>query len=457
MDIFTKETLKFFKEISLIPRESGNEEGISNYLVNFAKERNLKVYKDKFNNVIIYKRTNTKLPIILQSHQDMVCVKSPNSKTDFKIDGIQIKKCFGNLYANKTTLGADNGIGVAIILAILNSNLKVNIEAVFTTEEETTMQGAFNINHKKLIAKNMICLDGFNKNTITVSTAGFADFLVTFDKSETSAATNLNSYKILVSGLKGGHSGFDIDKNRGSSHKIMAEFLLKLKNFKLVNICGGHNFNVIPSSTSAEILSSMSSAEMENCKKEVLQKYKKQFNCLNITVSQGTSTGSYLTYGKNLINFISSLQEGVLERDDKGFITSSLCLSEIDFINGNLKIGIRNSTNDGLKALVKKLTAFCKKFKLTGEMLSSQSAFNSFENSNLVKLLLKTNKHAKVDKLHITTECGVFQSRNKNLDVAIISPTIKHAHSIHETVNIKSIKQTIQWLLKFLNAYYCEF
>ena len=136
-------TIRFFKEIAKIPRESGNEEGIANYLVEFAQERNLYCYKDKYNNVLI-KKENKNLPcLILQAHTDMVCV-SENSQFNFKIKPIEVLEKDGYLYANHTTLGADNGIGVAQILNILDSSLPCNIEAIFTTSEETSMTGAIN-------------------------------------------------------------------------------------------------------------------------------------------------------------------------------------------------------------------------------------------------------------------------------------------------------------------------
>ncbi|MBR1984954.1 MAG: aminoacyl-histidine dipeptidase, partial [Clostridia bacterium] len=139
INIVDNSIFKYFKEISNIPRNSGNEKGMQDYLVNFAEQRNLPFYKDKFNNVIIYKNTDkTKKPIILQAHTDMVCVKSAKSKIDFDKDPIVLKQKGNLLQAKETSLGADDGIGVAIILDILDSELPINVEAVFTSSEETT-------------------------------------------------------------------------------------------------------------------------------------------------------------------------------------------------------------------------------------------------------------------------------------------------------------------------------
>ena len=449
MNSFSKETLRFFKEINNIPRESGNEAQISNYLVNFAKIHKLNYVKDKSKNIIIFKKNCEKEPIILQAHTDMVCVKNKNSNFDFKTDPIKIKKKFGYLCAEETSLGADNGIGVAMILAILSSDLAVNIEAVFTVQEETTMFGANTINLAQLKSKKLLCLDGFCEDTIIVSTAGFADFLVKFSNKKTKTDEKQYKYKITLSGLKGGHSGFDIDKNRGSSHKLIVTFLKMLKNFKLISINGGHNYNVIPSSTTVEILTSLNKNEVENIIKNFIKNYKKQYKNITISIIEQPKSNEYLINGENLINFILNLNEGVIKRDKQNFKHSSLCLSEINSASGNLKIGIRSSNNKYLIKISNKLKDFCNKYKLNGNIQDSQPAFNTYSNSNLVKLLLKTNKKAKVDKLHIATECGIFQNRKK-LDIAIISPKIKNAHSTQEKVKISTITSTINWLVKFL-------
>ena len=143
-------TMMFFKEITKIPRESGNEKKMAEYLVHFAKERNLFYKCDEYNNVIIKKKTVNKRPIILQAHMDMVCEKNPTKEINFAEDAIEVIEKDGFLMANGTTLGADNGIGMAQILTILDSDILCNIEAVFTVAEETTMAGALNLNENDL-------------------------------------------------------------------------------------------------------------------------------------------------------------------------------------------------------------------------------------------------------------------------------------------------------------------
>ena len=160
-------TIRFFKDITNIPRESGNEKQISDYICKFAEERHLEYIQDEFNNVIIRKTDGDNNPIILQAHIDMVCEKEDNLEFDFKKDKIRIYEEDGYLKARGTTLGADNGIGVAQILNILDSDLKINVEAIFTACEETTMIGAEKIDVSMLKGKQMINLDGFEAVSYT--------------------------------------------------------------------------------------------------------------------------------------------------------------------------------------------------------------------------------------------------------------------------------------------------
>ena len=216
-----------FKEIALIPRETENEGKIADYLCQFAQKRNLKYYRDEYNNVIIKKETLDVKPLILQAHTDMVCEKDPNINFNFEKDSIEVIEENGFLKANGTTLGADNGIGVAQILYILDSDIKCNIEAVFTVSEETTMNGAFKLDTNKLDGKMLLNLDGFKEDTIIVESAAFYDIIF---KSNYKFVNSQNKYeyKLKLSGLKGGHSGFDINKDVGNSSILLAEILKDL-------------------------------------------------------------------------------------------------------------------------------------------------------------------------------------------------------------------------------------
>ncbi|MBQ9793021.1 MAG: M20/M25/M40 family metallo-hydrolase [Clostridia bacterium] len=450
-NILENSIFKYFKEISNIPRGSGNEKGMQEYLVNFAKQRNLPYYADKFNNVIIYKKTSDTKPIILQAHTDMVCVKSAKSKIDFSIDPIELKQKGDLLMAKETSLGADDGIGVAIILDILNSNIPVNIEAVFTSEEETTMNGAYKIDTKKLKAKQMICLDGFEGNTIITSSASFTDFLVKFNNEKLLIdSTNLNTYKLVIGGLEGGHSGFDIDKNRGSSHKLMAGLLTKIEDVKINSFVGGHNYNVIPSKTECVFTTLKTEKDLKAIIKQFYSLIKKQYKNLKIEYSKQLKNSIVLKNSEQFLNFILSYPHGVFFKDNNNQVVASQNLSEINTENGFIKIGLRSSDKNKDKEMLKRLKVLCENYSFEGKIIDTQPAFNTFENSEMLENLIKTGENPKIVKMHIAVECGIFQDRVKNLDVAIISPTIKNAHSIQETLDIPSTIQTSNWLKNFL-------
>ena len=450
MNNLTTAVLNFFRQISAIPRQSGNEKGMQEYLVNFAKIRHLPYYQDKYNNVIIYKKSADVEPIILQAHTDMVYVKTPNSLHDLQRDGINLIVEGNWMYAKDTSLGADDGIGVALILAILDADLPCNIEAVFTACEETTMQGAYQLDVTKLKAKKLICLDGFENNAIIVSSASFTDFLVNLDtRSQPLLDSNYCFYRILVSGLAGGHSGFDIDKQRGNSHQLSVNFLQKLPNVLLSKFVGGYQFNVIPAKT--EVIFATTTDEI-TVKKQVdtfLREQQKLYPLLKITLEKLTQQTEILRDSENILNFISEFTHGVLLKDQQGNVISSQNLSEVDTTAGTMKIGIRSNIDAEATTAVKKLKALCYEYGMNGKVIDTQPGFNTFPNSSLLSNLQCVNSNAKVIKMHIAVECGIFQSRMPNLDTVIISPTILNAHSPQEKLDLDSVENTANWLEKF--------
>ena len=196
-------TIKYFKEIAKIPRESGHEEKIAKYLCKFAELRNLEYEKDEYNNVLIKKNNCNKTPLILQVHTDMVCEKEQNKCFDFEEDSIEVMEKNGYLHANGTTLGADNGIGIAQILTILDSNIETNIEAIFTVSEETSMLGSINFDTSKLNGKMLLNLDGFEENTILIESAGFYDIILKMhNKFKNIQDNNFNVYEINLTRIK---------------------------------------------------------------------------------------------------------------------------------------------------------------------------------------------------------------------------------------------------------------
>ena len=225
------DVMLYFCEISKIPRMSGKEEKIANYIENFAKENKLQYFRDVYNNVVVIKEANkssSQESIILQCHLDMVCEKDENSNHNFETDSLDLYIDDDYIRARGTSLGADNGIGIAIILSILSSKeiCHPRIEAIFTVQEETTMMGAKQIDLNVLKGNKMICLDNMSEDELLVGCAGAKIF--DFEIDGEIVEKNVTEYKlikIVMNGFRGGHSGKDIAKGRGNPIKEMICFL----------------------------------------------------------------------------------------------------------------------------------------------------------------------------------------------------------------------------------------
>lgn len=446
-------TIRFFKDITNIPRESGNEKQISDYICKFAEERNLEYIQDEFNNVIIRKTDGINNPIILQAHIDMVCEKEDNLEFDFKKDKIRIYEEDGYLKARGTTLGADNGIGVAQILNILDSDLKINVEAIFTACEETTMIGAEKIDVSMLKGKQMINLDGFEEHTIITESASFFDIILKMNYKKFDRDSN-NLYKISLTGMEGGHSGFDIDKKRGNSIIELANLLKLLSNIRIIDFAGGTKFNVIPSK--AVCIFSCKSKFDEI--KKIVENYQNekitQYSNLNISLENVIKSDDSLSEeeSKQFINAIIQFKHGVFSKNKNSQVTTSANLGVVDLRNNIIKIGVRSSRKEEEKNILDYLSNYSNNHNFELIIQGNQPGFETNEYSKLVQNLVKSYKKV-TDKedlilkpVHITVECGFFKEKIKGLEVAIISPKIIGAHTVEERVEIKSITECDEWL-----------
>ncbi len=254
---------KHFDEIRKIPRCSKHEEKIREYILNFAKKNNLKYKADKIGNVVICKPATKgmekKPAVILQGHMDMVCEKNSDVKFDFSKDPIQLKLNGDILTADGTTLGADNGIGLAMSLAILeDNNIKHGpIEGLFTIDEETGLTGAFAMDKDMIKGKILLNLDSEDFGVLTVGCAGGGDSKIELPIKTQPAKSNLESMIVKVSGLRGGHSGVDIHEQSGNAIKLLARMLWKTcdeYHFYISEIKGGDKHNAIPREAYAKIM-----------------------------------------------------------------------------------------------------------------------------------------------------------------------------------------------------------
>ena len=429
-------TIKYFLEITKIYRESKHEDKIIKYLEDFARKKNLTFYKDKFNNVLITKKVNDKPPIILQAHQDMICII--DNDFDFKNKRVPVKMNKIYIYTNGTTLGADDGIGIALILAMFDK-VDANIEGLFTTSEEVDMSGAKNFDASILTGKYLINLDGFDKDTIINKTAAFYDLEINKRISVKKSIYN-NTYKIEVSGLKGGHSGADIDKFHDNAILILASILKEISG-ELISFKGGTKNNVIPSNA----LAYFNTNNKINLKK--LNKYKIEHKELKIKINKVRYQNKVMHNTKEYLDSILKLPKNIYYKNE--FIATSYNLGVID--NNIFKIGLRSSDNISKDKVLKKIINNGKIYNYKVKQTDFEPGFKTNKNSKLIKILKENNKKSLIKEDHITVEVGFLQEKKKDLEIAIIAPEIKYAHSTKERVNTKSIIDTEKWLEKVIN------
>ena len=467
------EVLKYFFEISKIPRMSGKEEKIADYVENFAKERNLKYIRDSYNNIIIFKeatnRNKNDESIMLQCHLDMVCEKEEDSNHDFSKDGLDVYIDGDFIKAKNTTLGADNGIGIAIILAILNSN-KIShprIEAIFTVQEETTMEGAKKIDVSVLKSKKMICLDNMNEDELWIGCARAKIFEYDIECNKQENNGNYALIKIGINGFRGGHSGKDISKNRGNPIKEMGNLLNDLYakfNIYLKNIHGGRKVNVIPRECYSEIYIKKDdfnkvNQEIMNYDKLLKQKNLNDNENISINVEKIEQIENYsydANTTKKVINIIKDLKDGVYYKDKYGNPLVSLNIGKIESLVDKIKISfsIRTNRSEIEQKLEKQLDDIVSKYNIL-KSKSELSGYEHIERSKFVdtcKTIYKQyfNKEPKVIDMHICLEAGFFANKIPELDFIAIAPNIYDAHSPKERCSISFLKRVYNYIVLIL-------
>ena len=450
-------TIDFFKEIAQIPRESGNEVQIAEYLCEFARARNLPYTKDQYNNVIICKRTADVPAVMLQAHMDMVCEKEPNRSMDFSKEPIEIIEENGYLRANGTTLGADNGIGMAQILNVLDTKEQCNIEAIFTVSEETSMVGAENIDVSSLQGTQMLNLDGFEEHTVLIESAGFWDIVIPMQFARKKIVQE-NYYQIQLSGLLGGHSGTEIAKNRGNASQLLAELLLQIPELHLSTFIGGTKFNVIPSQAVAIIGTSQDQQQIDRFVSTFGKEKQKLYPTLEFSVTKQEQVEAVLSKEdtQEFLQKIAEFRHGVFYQNTREEVTSSINLGVVDLQEQVLKIGMRSSQKEEAQEVLEYMRSYFTNDHFTFTILSSQPGFATTENAKIVQALKRAyskigaKEELVIKSVHVTVETGFFKEKIPNLEVAILSPKILGAHTPKECVSIASVEECDRWLSQVL-------
>lgn len=466
-----QDVLKYFYEISKIPRMSGHEEKIADYIENFAKKQKLEYRRDAYNNVIVIKEKSkgckTNESIILQSHLDMVCEKEENVEHDFLKDGLNVYVDGDYIKARGTTLGADNGIGVAIMLSILASDniMHPRIETIFTVQEETTMEGAKNIDVDKLTGKKMICLDNMNEEELLIGCADAKIYKYQMKRTEQSVDDRYSLLGLELTGFIGGHSGEDISKPRGNPIKEMGNVLEELYNkydIYLKSIAGGQKVNVIPRECSTQIYAK--NADMEMIKQDI-EKYEQDLNNRIIENNNIKLTLEKLEnkqnscYDKdtteNIINLLKDLPNGVNCKDEYGNPLVSLNVGKIESSNDlQILFSTRSNKEKEEKKLEDRLEQIKSKYNIT-EKTSKLCGYEHKDKSQFVEQCKKIyidffKKKPKLVNMHICLEAGFFGEKIPELDFIAIAPNIYDAHSPNERCSISSLGRIYEYILLIL-------
>ncbi|NLB19740.1 MAG: aminoacyl-histidine dipeptidase [Clostridium sp.] len=467
-----KNVLHYFEELTKIPRGSGNEKQVSDYLKKFAEDRNLEVIQDDVMNIIIKKPgskgSEQKDAVILQGHMDMVNEKNNDSDHDFDKDALKLRVVEGNLYATGTTLGADNGIAVAYALAILDNAELIHppLEVLITVEEETGMFGAASVLGEHFKGKKLVNIDSEEEGTFLVSCAGGARQTIKLPVTKKEAKSP--AYHLQITGLKGGHSGMDIIKERGNSNVLLGRALQMLKDqvdFDLTDVKGGSKNNAIPREAEAIISSNTSLKELENfistIESTLLAEINTQdpdFKLILKAINSEKEVYDDLTKS-NIMNLLFLLPNGVtsMSQDMPGLVETSLNLGVVSENEDYLHIdfAVRSSVESKKELLLTKVKHLGETFGGEVIITSSYPAWQYEKDSELRDSFIKVyenkyNKSPKIEAIHAGLECGILAGRISGLDMISLGPNLYDVHTPNEHMDLQSVKNVYEFLLDVL-------
>lgn len=468
-----KEVWENFAAINAIPRASKKEEQIIEFMVDFGKDLGLETVVDPVGNVIIRKPATPGMedrkPVVMQSHLDMVHQKNADSDFDFDKEGIRMLIQGDWVKADGTTLGADNGLGVAAIMGILRSSGIPHpaLEALFTIDEETGMTGAQGMEPGFLQGEILLNLDTEEDDEIDIGCAGGIDVTAIREYSAEEPVKSANSYRISVTGLQGGHSGMDIHKGLGNANKIMNGVLVHMRNeIRLSSLKGGSLRNAIPRESFAEIV--IETDQLETGMKrfeEVAGILKESFSGiepdLEIQIEQKEDFEKVLTIQDQnaLLESVGQALNGVYKMSSEisDLVEASNNIAKVTVEGGTMKVEcLTRSSVEESKREVQELLR--KNFERNGFEVSFSGSYPGWSpngNSPILKVLTRVytelfSEEPKVVACHAGLECGIIGSHYPEMDMISFGPTIKGAHSPDERASITSVKRFWTFLLEIL-------
>jgi dipeptidase D len=459
-----------FEDLNLVPRGSKKEERVIEFILAFGKSLGLPTERDAIGNVVIRKPAtpgmeNRKITV-LQSHLDMVHQKNSDTVFNFDTDPIQSYIDGDWVKAKGTTLGADNGIGVAALMSVLSADDLEHgpIEALFTIDEETGMTGAFNLEPGFLKGSILLNLDTEDEHELTIGCAGGIDTTVHWS-ADVDSTEGFSAFQINIKGLAGGHSGVDIDLQRANSNKLAARFLSSLPKdmqLRLAAFEGGNLRNAIPREASGLILISEGTensfeAALRQFKLEASLEFKHTDPLLTFTASRVSTPPTAISSNNSsrLVNALNAAPNGVyrMSSDIPGLVETSTNLSKVVFLEGKLVVHFltRSSVETSKMDLCGKIESV---FNLLGASIDHSGGYPGWapnpesEILEIVKAVHQTyfGSEAIVNAIHAGLECGIIGRSHPGLDMISFGPTIKNPHSPDEKVEIATVQRFWEFL-----------
>lgn len=489
------EVFFYFEKICSIPHGSGNTGMIADYCLEFAKLHGLKARKDAADNVVIFKAGSSGYedcePVILQGHLDMVCEKEQDCDIDMSVQSIKACTDGKMVWADGTTLGADDGIAIAFILAVLASDTIAHppIQAVLTSDEEIGMLGARDLDTSELTAKRLINIDSENEGILYVSCAGGVraecDIPVVYedavgwvsggeqdDNASDAAGNGQVCFAVKISGLAGGHSGVEIHKQHTNAIRLLASLLSHASgaaDFRLVSLSGGGKENAIPKEAKAVVsVRSCDATTFEQSIKESAAVWMQEIRATEpyakIEVEKTDAAADKVLDFHSTENVIYALwlsPDGVyrMSQEIKGMVQTSLNLGTAYLDTDKLvyKYLIRSNTAAGKKLLLERVNTFVKHLSGNVVTMSDYPAWEYKSDSQLRKICVESftkvyGHEPEVTSIHAGLECGILAGKMPGVDMISFGPTLESVHTPDECMDVASVERTWEYLLEILKS-----
>lgn len=480
-----KRVFYYFEELCKIPHGSYHTKQISDYCVSVAQRLGFEVRQDQWNNVVIRKPASIgceQAPVLmLQGHLDMVCEKEAGADHNFETEGLELMIQDGYVMAKDTTLGGDDGIAIAIALAVLEDTSLIHppLEIVFTTEEEVGMEGALGLDTSDLKASYLLNLDSEDEGVLTVSCAGGSTMKLEVGYKQ--EIVNGIPYRLSISGLLGGHSGVEIQKGRANSNKLMAQLLADLSkeaNYHLISLNGGKKHNAIPRETVAYIVFE-SEQEIRKATSVIgrycglyQEAYEDSDPDIHIDlqpcgVEYKVKNGHLFAFASSdaekLLQILMLLPDGVqsMSQAIPGLPETSLNLGVLETLPDENKVYIevsnRSSNSAGLKLLEEQIQYIADVCGFYCKLQSSYPGWSYRKDSRLQKVMADIyqklfQKEVTIEAIHAGLECGILASKMPELDIVSTGPDILDIHTPQERMSIASVQRTYRYVLAVIEA-----